>query len=826
MRKIYYFLVVLLCSVILSAGEVQSFIIVDYAGSKEELISKKMQSQTLLEQMKKQISGKKVLTGDSHIQKVGKLYILSVGPYQRDDTLAWLFLSFKKRFPNAMILDKEVSVPNKKPVVKTKNIVKTVYKETIVEKEDTTLWIAIFGLALIGILYMFLSSDTLNRLRTEYEEIKKRHKRLEEKQQEVLASIGDSIHTIAKETMTQTNALVEKSKDTHLYQDMVKVAYSENELLDVTSDLIRFLRLKSKKVTIHHERFDINNVLSEISGQLYNTFGQDGTELIFDIDTTIPRYMFSDSTQMSQILTNLLEYFIKNSSRKQVVLAITIDKHLTNDAQLRFKIKSDVLIDNEETLFESHYDEESRKYIGLGLFVAKELTYLMNGTLAVKQDKIRKESELDIVLPVKIEPSERRKYHFTTELLSYQKALIIDDDTSVVAIEKLFRYFKIETVVSHVKEIKKGLVDFNQYDIIVIRNSILTPTCIESLLAVKRRKHLKVISLESLFISEEAIKSRVIDSNMKTPLTQEYIFDVLTELYQKKYTKKSDLLSPADKEKSKMLVHRDPFPRLGGITIDSFSSFSGYHILIVEDNVINQKVLLTMLGKSDMKLSIANNGQEALDFIKKKDTSVDFVLMDINMPIMDGNQATEILKSTEETCRIPVVALSALNSDYEVEKMFAAGVNGYLSKPVYVDTLYVAFDTFLEAKDIPVKDQGIFDYTVFEASGLDIGSALEYMNQDEILYRELLKAFLDAYEESDSQLQEMLRYQNFEKIRMFCLDMKGLTGTIGAKNMHSIVDKIHRRILQKKYKLLASYVDRYRIELHSLTRVIKQYLET
>ena len=830
MRKLYYFLALVLCAAVLSAGEIRSFIVLDYAGSKEALLAKKSESQQTIAEIKSKTEKSNAEAQSTEIRKVGKRYILSVGPYERDDALAWAFLSLRKKFPNAMILDKQLSgtppITSTKPASETKETVKTVYRELVVEKEDSSLWIAIFGLAIIGVLYMFLSSDTLRRLRTEYEEMKVKHKKLEEKQQEVLASIGDSIHAIAKETMDQTHALVEKSKDTHLYHDMVKVAYSENELLDATSDLIRFLRLKSKKVTINNEKFDINNVLSEISGQLQNAFGNDGTELIFDIDTAIPRYMYADSTQMGQIVTNLLEYFMRNSSKKEIVLSVTIDKNLSSDALLKFVIKSDVFIDNEETLFESYYDEKRRKYIGMGLFVAKELTYLMKGKLTVVQGERYQGSVLHIMLPVRIELSERRKYHFPNDFLNYQKALIIDTHVSALAVEKLFKYFRMDVTVSNIWEIKNGNDHFEHYDIVAIAGTMLTPSMSGRIERAKREKDLKVICLESLFAPETQAENTVFDVSLKKPLTQEYVFDILVRLYQKDDPGKIDIALEENSSSQTLLVHRDLFPRSGGITIDSFRHFGGHHVLIVEDNIINQKVILSMLGKSEMKLSVANNGQEAVDFISgEEDAPVDFVLMDINMPVMDGNRATEILKSRQETSMIPVVALSALNSEYEIEKMFAAGVNGYLSKPVYVDTLYSAFDTFLERKDMYTENKDVVNYLEFEASGLDVDLALHRMNRDDILYRELLKEFMDAYRESDQELRAMLIKQDFEKVGMFCLDMKGLTGTIGAKNMYSIVDKIHRRIIQKKYALLSSYMEKYRVELQSLSVVIKRYLE-
>jgi len=822
MRKIY---LAVIFSFLLYAGETHSFIVLDHADKAESLEQKRIEGQTAIQQILKKMPAAYKTEASMEIKHIGEMYILRSGPYQRDDHLAGLYLSLKELFPKAMIFEEEVSSVS--PMVKTEGSVreqKVIYRdrEVIVEKEDITLWIAIFGLAIIGILYMFLSSDTLKRLKSEYDEIKEKHKKLEEKQQEVLNKIGDSIHTIAKETMSQTQELVEKVKDTELYSDMVKVAYNENELLDVTGDLIQFLRLKSKKVTIHDDRFDINSVLNEVSGLLYNTFGNDGTELVFDIDKDMPRYMFSDSTQMSQILINLLEFFIKESIKKQVILTISVEKSLMSNAMLRFNIYSDVTITDKEELFNSYYDEKSKKYVGLGLFVAKELVSLMRGKIEIQNVDQEKYHSLDIMIPIKIDASERRKYRLSTDVLKKKKALIIDAHIPANAIARQLQYFRIQTRTSNLLELKSGIENFDEYDLVLVKNSMLTAQLMR-ILSASKRNGTKVISLESLFSSNEIIEHTLIDMHVKKPLSQRYLFDILSEIYEEK---KVEVPIEEKVEQSKLLIHRDPFPRRGGITMDSFGRFSGYHILIVEDNIINQKVLLSMLAKANMKLSIANNGQEAVDMVNASKEKIDFILMDINMPIMDGNMATEILKKDDQSRMIPIVALSALNSEYEIEKMFHSGVNGYLPKPVYIDTLYAAFDTFLEAEDIDVMDENKINYAKFEAAGLNVNAALEQMNRDDILYRELLKEFLDAYAQSDKVFEGMVIGEKFEHISMLCLDMKGLSGTIGATNMYSIVDKIHRRIIQGKTDQLGTSLELYKAELNSLIYAIETYLES
>ncbi|MBA1419571.1 MAG: hypothetical protein FAF03_01590 [Epsilonproteobacteria bacterium] len=259
MHSVYRFVCVwllLLCSVV--AGE--HFIVLSY-GNHDAMVEQKAQYENYVQ------------THDSsqakaEIKKLVDSYMLQIGSFERNDALALTYMQMKELFPYAVIIEEKQPIVAPKHVEKP--IQKTVYveKRVEVEKVDDTLWIALFGLAIVGILFMFLSSDQIKRLKAEHEKIKSKHKKLEQKQHEVLSSMGENIHTIAKETMSHTSIIAEKIKETPLYEEMEKVMYNENELLDVTEDLIKFLRLKSKKVVIQNEVFNFNHVLNEVAGLL------------------------------------------------------------------------------------------------------------------------------------------------------------------------------------------------------------------------------------------------------------------------------------------------------------------------------------------------------------------------------------------------------------------------------------------------------------------------------------------------------------------------------------------------------------------------------
>ena len=161
----------------------------------------------------------------------------------------------------------------------------------------------------------------------------------------------------------------------------------EDRLLTVTNDLIDFLRLKSQKVDIVNEEFNINNVLNEVSGAICTRFLGKNTELIFDINHNVPRYMIGDSLHVGQVLNSILDHTMEHFSGNEVKLEISMFDTFGKKVELQFKFTDTgggIGTDEVERLFSPYYDEAKGSYVGLGLFVAKELVFLMDGALSVE----------------------------------------------------------------------------------------------------------------------------------------------------------------------------------------------------------------------------------------------------------------------------------------------------------------------------------------------------------------------------------------------------------------------------------------------------------
>ena len=819
MSRIYttLFVWVMLAQVLLAEG---SFIVLDSQDDKKKIVLEKQRYEVDIEKdstLKSLISPSKIKL---EVKEVEEAYLLKVGPINDDDTLALIYFKTKKLFPNAFILKKNKLELKSEPIIQT--VEKKVYVDRVVRSTegDNTLWTALFGLALIGILFMFLSSEQIKRMKKEQEKIRKKHSDLELKQNEALSSMGENIQIIAKETMNHTHQLAEKVKETPLYEDVVKVMHNENELLDVTGDLVKFLRLKSKKVVIQHKVFNFNHVLNEVAGLLNTKHKENDIELVFDIDKDVPKNMLADSVNLGQVLINLLEYFIQNSQNKEVKIEVTTTKERHSGLHLQFNINADINIEDKETLFDSYYDEEKRRYVGLGLFVAKELTYLMGGELQVK-DRSYDSTMLVFRLPIEVKEGEKRKYRLPNKGLVGKKMLIVDRSrSSALATEKLFSYFKADIEMMSVATFTDAKVDFSRYEIVALSDTLFKKRVLEALAKVKQQQELKIISLENLFNSHEAPLNKLIDVRLKKPLTQEYVFDTLVGLY----TTKEESHTSHRRDSDALRVYKDAFKTTQNITLESFHSFSNAHILMVEDDVVNQNIFMETLGKSNIEISFANNGEEALDFLDNIKEHIDIVFMDINMPVMDGYTAAKHLREDPRFDHTAIVFLTALASEHEIEKMLESGMNGYLSKLVQLEQLYTALKAFVNQVDPSISAMGKAEQIPMVFKGLNVEQGIENFTGNIVFYKQVLQEFLDAYVNSDTVFENLVKEQRYGQIKVLCLEMKGLTRTIGAKEMHTIINEIHQYLIYKKPELLDGYIRRYRERLDELIKSIREYL--
>lgn len=695
------------------------------------------------------------------------------------------------------------------------------------EIETFWIWIALFALGVVGIAILFISSQQARNMQKLHQAMLDRQLQMEKNQNILLTNMSENIHSMAKLALDRGQKSIDNPSQTLKYGGEI-LSSVETRLLDVTNDLIGFLRLKSKKIEIINEEFNINNVLNELSGSICSEFAGSYVELIFDIDKNIPRSLVGDSLHLGQILGSILAHIMDQEDLSEVKLEISMFDTFEEGVELQFQfIDVSRGLDSEalNNLFIPYYDEKTGAYVGLGLFVANELLGMMDGELSV-QSTVGKGSTITLTLPFDVvEKSNQRMYRLPEKILKEKKVLIVDSNyNSALAIKKMFAYFKHEVKVLSKEEFVKNIPNLTPYDIIVLHESLLNVRLVEYFNKIKMGKELKVIALNSLLQSDKkGFVNEVIDVYLFKPLNQERIFEMIVNMYDIK----SSVYIHEDKKETvkRVQTHKTHIAETKGITQNSFKDFSGKNILIVEDNLINQKVLINLLHLSGINISIANNGQEAVNIVKAAKVTFDLVLMDINMPIMDGYTATQMIRLDSKFDGLPIVAFTALVLDSEIQKMFNSGINAFLAKPLNIGKLYTALAIYLSDSPVAkVREKEVEPKKKIDYPGINIDEGIRHANKSEALYIEVLKEFIEAYGTSDIIFSKLIREHRYEQVRMLCVDMRGLTGAIGAKDMHELVTEILQQILYKKYELLVNYQEKYIFEIQTLNKSINKYL--
>ncbi|MEA3418615.1 MAG: response regulator [Campylobacterota bacterium] len=726
---------------------------------------------------------------------------------------------------------------DRKILVSIMGLVTTLYGEEMAGQavpEAFLVWGALFLLALVGIVILFVSSLQMRKIRKLHKEILQKQQEMEQQQTTLLTNMSENIHDITKEAIKNRNSVMKGTREKSLENVLSEVIHAENTLLDMTNDLIGFLRLKSEKVEIINEKFNLNNVLNEVSGSICSSFQKSNIELIFNIDNNIPRYLIGDSLHLGQILNSLLEHSMMMTAEGEVTLEISRFSTFEEKSELQFRIMDTgigITPEELESFFEPHYNDTTGEYRGLGLFVAKELAGLMGGELTI-QSIAGKGSSFTVVLPLdSICSDDRRNYHLSEKVLTAKKVIIVDNHyNSALAIKKMFTYFRHDVKVVSKDEFVRSMPNLREYDIVVLYEELFNIRVVDYLKKIKRDKELKVIGLSSLLhLSENEQADEIVDGGLQKPLNPERIFDLIVDLYRLKVTKNvpEEIEVELKKEKNEtqtVQVHKAAITETKNITREYFADFKGASILIVDDNMVNQKVLTNILDKSGIEITLANNGEEAVDQVMADQKQFDLVLMDIYMPVMDGYTATQKIRDTGRFNHLPIVAFTAFVLDSEVEKVFSSGMNAFLHKPLNLGKLYNIFKMFLDA-EITNEKKSISNAAKKEIDGIDIREGIRHASGSEALYIEVLKEFLEAYGESGELFGKLVEEKRFEQIKMLTLDMKGLTGTIGAKDMYREVDEIYKLFIYNNQHELPRHVDVYKKELLRLKQAINQYIE-
>ncbi len=754
------------------------------------------------------------------IKKEGEEYYLLSNPLPENDETLALYWKLSSFFPKMVALPaKSTSAPAVSPSFRPVSPPRAAASE-----EDMTLWLALFALAVTGVLGLYASSLQVRRLQARHEKILRRHEKIEQRINELFSRLGEDICQIGQETVDYTHQLMEKVSQREIGIGLKRVVSMENRIVASATNLLGFLKLKARKIDVKSVEFNIDSMLDDVVESLLESVQPDSQELIFEIDRNVPRHLVGDFVHIGEILSKLLEHTIRHNAGETVRLEINAFTSYIGGTELFFRLHYTPLEErlDTETFFVPQYDEQSGEYRNIGLFIAHELTDLLEGEITVSMNERSSEGLIDVTLPVRqVTNPDQRKYHLPSRKYTKKNVLIVNRHyESSIAIKKMFAYFKHRVTVMEMERFEKTRPPFERYDIVLLDEALVDPILLETLEKTKRGHDLKVVLLHNLFAREQRVpQSDVIDLRVSKPLNMQRVYSLILELYGERNEEYPRYEPPRRQERHFI----DLFDVREGINLESFGKFAGATILIAEDNPVNMQILKKILQHSGIRIIPASNGSEAVRKMEEAGLrEVELVLMDINMPVMDGYKATAAIRKLPDGEKLPIIALSALNLENERHKMETVGMDGYLPKPLDIGMLYTVFEKYLKVREgKPPASAGVVRE---RPADIDWEVALSSVEGNEALLDELLAGFLEAYERSDEKLNRLFEERRFEEMRKMLIDLMGVSKTLGMMRLQRTAKEIYRQLILHKLQEVPALLKEYEEVLRELVRSLKNYL--
>ncbi len=588
--------------------------------------------------------------------------------------------------------------------------------------------------------------------------------------EEATKAKSDFLANMSHEIRTPMNAIIgldsllEKTKMSSKQSDYVKkIGLSAKNLLGIINDILDFSKIEAGKLDIENIEFIINDVMGNLTNMIGEKSKDRGIELIYTQDMNIPRNLIGDPLRLGQILLNLTNNAIKFTEKGEIEVSTKLISRTDKKIIVQFDVRDTGigLTDKQQKkLFKSFSQADSsttRKYggTGLGLTISKKLSQLMGGDIDVKSISGQGST---FYFTVQFTVGDQEDIYCIPDDLKGLDILIIDENRSAkLALTKYLEYLKFNVTSVSPNELRNNE---SSYALMFIDNGISDTSLVNK---IKDRGNSKVIITSNSNRPNTQADESSTEGFLIKPIDPMVLLNSILELFGKKTDTKN------------IVQTYDSKP-------EDFEKIIGAKILLVEDNEINQQVAVETLEHEGFFVDIADNGKIAVDMVGN---GYDLILMDLQMPIMDGYEATSEIRNLQDYKDLPIIAMTADAMSGVREEVINSGMNDYVTKPIDAAALWSALTLWIKPgsrkantsnKDVTNTEE----IYIPQIQGIDVNDGLKRVGNNRTLYRKLIVGFKDNFYDSYNKFTQLLNNgDNTEAIRL-AHTIKGVAGNIGA----------------------------------------------